>query len=179
MPSESADAAASPHSAHPSRVPRRFTVEAILFDMDGSEYPFLIGIRLCRRLPAHATSDSSQPPGAMLTRACPLRSACRQYCEHTHELEISRDHCLCAQQAAVEAAWTSVANELGQPADEVIAATHGRRAIDNLRDLQPKLRRLTNEQMEPHVEDVSLASHHGMSSHGGAELTFAFTGALV
>ncbi|KAK4698073.1 hypothetical protein P7C70_g8112, partial [Phenoliferia sp. Uapishka_3] len=56
--------------------------------------------------------------------------------------------------AAVEAAWTSVANELGQPADEVIAATHGRRAIDNLRDLKPKLRRLTNEQMEPHVEDV-------------------------
>ncbi|KAI5476664.1 Haloacid dehalogenase-like hydrolase domain containing protein [Pseudohyphozyma bogoriensis] len=54
--------------------------------------------------------------------------------------------------AAVEAAWTSVAAELGKPADEVIAATHGRRAIDNLRDLQPKLRRLTNEQMEPHVE---------------------------
>lgn len=55
--------------------------------------------------------------------------------------------------AAVEAAWTSVANELGQPADEVIAATHGRRAIDNLRDLKPKLRRLTNDQMEPHVEE--------------------------
>ncbi|ORY90893.1 HAD-like domain-containing protein [Leucosporidium creatinivorum] len=54
--------------------------------------------------------------------------------------------------AAVEAAWTSVAEELGQPAEDVIAATHGRRAIDNLRDLQPKLRRLTNEQMEPHVE---------------------------
>lgn len=56
--------------------------------------------------------------------------------------------------AAVEAAWTSVAVELGQPADVVIAATHGRRAIDNLRDLKPKLRRLTNEQMEPHVENV-------------------------
>ncbi|GAA5893418.1 hypothetical protein JCM5296_004870 [Sporobolomyces johnsonii] len=55
--------------------------------------------------------------------------------------------------AAVEAAWSSVAAELGKPADEVIAATHGRRAIDNLRDLKPKLRRLTNEQMEPHVEE--------------------------
>ncbi|KAM0792836.1 hypothetical protein ACM66B_002602 [Microbotryomycetes sp. NB124-2] len=54
---------------------------------------------------------------------------------------------------AVEAAWTSVANELGQPAEDVIAATHGRRAIDNLRDLKPQLRRLTNEQMEPHVEE--------------------------
>ncbi|KAM0749757.1 HAD-like protein [Meredithblackwellia eburnea MCA 4105] len=55
--------------------------------------------------------------------------------------------------AAVEAAWTSVANELGEPAEKVIAATHGRRAIDNLRDLKPTLRRLTNEQMEPHVEE--------------------------
>lgn len=55
---------------------------------------------------------------------------------------------------AVEAAWGSVAKELGKDPEEVIAATHGRRAIDNLRDLQPKLRRLTNEQMEPHVEEV-------------------------
>ncbi|SCV72698.1 BQ2448_4235 [Microbotryum intermedium] len=55
--------------------------------------------------------------------------------------------------AAVESAWSSVAEELGKPADEVIAATHGRRAIDNLRDLKPQLRRLTNEQMEPHVEE--------------------------
>lgn len=58
---------------------------------------------------------------------------------------------------AVEAAWSSVANELGMPADEVIAATHGRRAIDNLRDLKPKLRRLTNEQMDEHVQEVSFA----------------------
>lgn len=54
---------------------------------------------------------------------------------------------------AVEAAWGAVAKEIGQDPEEVIAATHGRRAIDNLRDLKPKLRRLTNEQMEPHVEE--------------------------
>ncbi|GAA6031936.1 hypothetical protein NBRC10512_002164, partial [Rhodotorula toruloides] len=54
---------------------------------------------------------------------------------------------------AVEAAWAGVAQEIGQDPEEVIAATHGRRAIDNLRDLKPKLRRLTNEQMEPHVEE--------------------------
>lgn len=66
--------------------------------------------------------------------------------------------------AAVEAAWTSVAEELGQPAADVIAATHGRRAIDNLRDLQPKLRRLTNDQMEPHVEEVrSYELQHGFT----------------
>ncbi|BGP53210.1 hypothetical protein JCM8202v2_000769 [Rhodotorula sphaerocarpa] len=54
---------------------------------------------------------------------------------------------------SIKAAWGSVAKELGKDPEEVIAATHGRRAIDNLRDLQPKLRRLTNEQMEPHVEE--------------------------
>ncbi|POY73535.1 hypothetical protein BMF94_3472 [Rhodotorula taiwanensis] len=53
----------------------------------------------------------------------------------------------------LEAAWGSVAQELGKDPEEVIAATHGRRAIDNLRDLKPKLRRLTNEQMEEHVEE--------------------------
>ncbi|GAA5896995.1 hypothetical protein JCM6882_007327 [Rhodosporidiobolus microsporus] len=54
---------------------------------------------------------------------------------------------------AVEAAWTSVAVELGKDPEEVIAATHGRRAIDNLKDLKPQLRRLSNAEMEPHVEE--------------------------
>ncbi|GAA5845199.1 hypothetical protein JCM11251_003711 [Rhodosporidiobolus azoricus] len=54
---------------------------------------------------------------------------------------------------AVEAAWTSVAVELGMSPEEVIAATHGRRAIDNLKDLKPQLRRLSNAEMEPHVEE--------------------------
>ncbi|BGP00802.1 hypothetical protein RTBOTA2_002199 [Rhodotorula toruloides] len=58
-----------------------------------------------------------------------------------------------ASSHTVEAAWAGVAQEIGQDPAEVIAATHGRRAIDNLRDLKPKLRRLTNEQMEPHVEE--------------------------
>ncbi|GAA6047910.1 hypothetical protein JCM3770_006420 [Rhodotorula araucariae] len=54
---------------------------------------------------------------------------------------------------AVEAAWGAVAAEIGEDPEKVIAATHGRRAIDNLKDLKPQLRRLTNEQMEPHVEE--------------------------
>ncbi|TNY23957.1 HAD-like domain-containing protein [Rhodotorula diobovata] len=54
---------------------------------------------------------------------------------------------------AVEAAWGAVAAEIGEDPEKVIAATHGRRAIDNLKDLKPHLRRLTNEQMEPHVEE--------------------------
>ncbi|GJN87861.1 hypothetical protein Rhopal_000816-T1 [Rhodotorula paludigena] len=54
---------------------------------------------------------------------------------------------------SIKAAWGAVAAELGEDPEKVIAATHGRRAIDNLRDLKPQLRRLTNEQMEPHVEE--------------------------
>ncbi|KAK0557898.1 hypothetical protein OC846_000193 [Tilletia horrida] len=39
--------------------------------------------------------------------------------------------------AAVEAAWGEVACELGRDPEEVIAATHGKRAVDNLRSLKP------------------------------------------
>ncbi|BGP37185.1 hypothetical protein JCM10450v2_001093 [Rhodotorula kratochvilovae] len=54
---------------------------------------------------------------------------------------------------SIKAAWGAVAAEIGEDPEKVIAATHGRRAIDNLKDLKPQLRRLTNEQMEPHVEE--------------------------
>jgi len=54
---------------------------------------------------------------------------------------------------AVEEAWGGVAKELGEDPDEVIAATHGRRAIDNLRDLKPELRRKSDADMGPHVEE--------------------------
>ncbi|TYJ55277.1 hypothetical protein B9479_003996 [Cryptococcus floricola] len=42
--------------------------------------------------------------------------------------------------AAVEAAWTAKAEELGLEPEDVIKATHGRRASDNLQDLVPGLR---------------------------------------
>ena len=53
----------------------------------------------------------------------------------------------------MEEAWGGVAKELGEDPDEVIAATHGRRAIDNLRDLKPELRRKSDADMGPHVEE--------------------------
>ncbi|WVQ81534.1 hypothetical protein IAT38_003658 [Cryptococcus sp. DSM 104549] len=43
--------------------------------------------------------------------------------------------------AAVEAAWTAKANELGLEPEAVIKATHGRRASDNLQELIPGLRK--------------------------------------
>ncbi|GAA5982603.1 hypothetical protein JCM5350_002116 [Sporobolomyces pararoseus] len=77
-----------------------------------------------------------------------------EHCEFDVEgILFDMDGTLVDSITAVEAAWSSVAQELGMPADEVIAATHGRRAIDNLRDLKPKLRRLTNEQMDEHVQE--------------------------
>lgn len=54
--------------------------------------------------------------------------------------------------AAVESAWGAVAKALHRDPQEVIDATHGRRAIDNLKDLKPHLRRMSNAEMEPHVE---------------------------
>ena len=43
--------------------------------------------------------------------------------------------------AAVEAAWTAKAEELGLEPKEVIEATHGRRASDNLQELVPGLKK--------------------------------------
>jgi beta-phosphoglucomutase-like phosphatase (HAD superfamily) len=52
----------------------------------------------------------------------------------------SQDGTLTDSIAAVEAAWTAKANELGMDPDKVIAATHGRRASDNLQELIPSLK---------------------------------------
>jgi beta-phosphoglucomutase-like phosphatase (HAD superfamily) len=54
---------------------------------------------------------------------------------------------------AVEAAWGSVAKELGMDPKHVIEATHGKRAIDNLRELKPDLQKLPDPDMDPHVEE--------------------------
>ncbi|KAG8686282.1 hypothetical protein FRC09_014237 [Ceratobasidium sp. 395] len=42
--------------------------------------------------------------------------------------------------AAVEKAWGKVAEEIGQDPEHVIAATHGKRAIDNLREFKPHIK---------------------------------------
>jgi hypothetical protein len=52
--------------------------------------------------------------------------------------------------AAVEAAWSKVAREIGADPTFVIAATHGKRAIDNLARFKPHLR---SHEMEAAVEE--------------------------
>lgn len=54
--------------------------------------------------------------------------------------DIVQDGTLTDSIAAVEAAWTAKAVELGLEPAVVIAATHGRRASDNLRELVPSLK---------------------------------------
>lgn len=54
--------------------------------------------------------------------------------------------------AAVEAAWTAKAEELGLEPEVVIAATHGRRASDNLQELIPSMRK---HEVEREVEGES------------------------
>lgn len=59
--------------------------------------------------------------------------------------------------AAVEAAWTAKAEELGKDPEEVIKATHGRRASDNLQDLIPSLKKEDIDQEVDKFEKSILA----------------------
>lgn len=51
--------------------------------------------------------------------------------------------------SAVEAAWGKVAKDIGQDPEYVIAATHGKRAIDNLSQFKPHLQ---DHEVEAEVE---------------------------
>ncbi|KAK1221224.1 hypothetical protein PQX77_015983 [Marasmius sp. AFHP31] len=53
--------------------------------------------------------------------------------------------------------------------DDVIAATHGKHAIDNLRQLKPHLQELHNDDMDPHVQaykESILFFANAYNSHG-------------
>ena len=53
---------------------------------------------------------------------------------------ISQDGTLTDSIAAVEAAWGKVAKDLGEDPAYVIAATHGKRAVDNLAQFKPHIK---------------------------------------
>ncbi|KAH9455556.1 hypothetical protein MJO28_012113 [Puccinia striiformis f. sp. tritici] len=57
---------------------------------------------------------------------------------------------------AIESAWAAVAKKINRDPQEVIDETHGRRVMDNLRDLKPDLRRMSDVQMAPHVKEFEL-----------------------
>jgi beta-phosphoglucomutase-like phosphatase (HAD superfamily) len=62
---------------------------------------------------------------------------------------MSQDGTLTDSISAVEAAWGKVAKDIGQDPEYVIAATHGKRAIDNLSQFKPELQ---SHEMDAEVE---------------------------
>ncbi|KAF9564198.1 HAD-like protein [Agrocybe pediades] len=68
--------------------------------------------------------------------------------------------------SAVEAAWGKVAKDIGQDPEYVIAATHGKRAIDNLSQFKPHLKDHEIEREVERFEETILyyADAHHMHS---------------
>lgn len=57
---------------------------------------------------------------------------------------------------AIESAWAAVAKKIQRDPDEVIEETHGRRVMDNLKDLYPHLRKMSDADMQPHVKEFEI-----------------------
>lgn len=57
---------------------------------------------------------------------------------------------------AIESAWAAVAKKIQRDPDQVIEETHGRRVMDNLKDLYPNLRKMSDAEMQPHVREFEI-----------------------
>lgn len=68
--------------------------------------------------------------------------------------------------AAVEAAWGKVAKDIGQDPAYVIAATHGKRAVDNLAQFKPHLKDAEVEQEVENFENSILFMADAYNKHG-------------
>ncbi|EIW74598.1 HAD-like protein [Coniophora puteana RWD-64-598 SS2] len=72
--------------------------------------------------------------------------------------------------SAVEAAWGKVADDIGQDREYVIAATHGKRAVDNLAQFKPHIK---SHEMDAAVQDFEesiLFFADAYNSHGPGSL---------
>ncbi|TFY61048.1 hypothetical protein EVJ58_g4758 [Rhodofomes roseus] len=68
--------------------------------------------------------------------------------------------------AAVEAAWGKVAKDMGQDPALVIAATHGKRAIDNLAQFKPHIRAHEMDDEVQAFEESILFFADAYNKHG-------------
>ncbi|KAJ3517325.1 hypothetical protein NLJ89_g586 [Agrocybe chaxingu] len=68
--------------------------------------------------------------------------------------------------AAVEAAWDKVAKDIGQDPEHVIAATHGKRAVDNLSHFKPHLKYEDLEDEVAQFEESILFFADAYNIHG-------------
>lgn len=78
----------------------------------------------------------------------------------------TKDGTLTDSIAAVEAAWHKVADEIGQDPKYVIAATHGKRAIDNLCQFKPHLKAHELEDEVARFEESILFFADAHALHG-------------
>lgn len=68
--------------------------------------------------------------------------------------------------AAVEAAWGKVAQDIGQDPEYIIAATHGKRAIDNLAQFKPSIKAHEMDAEVQAFEESILFFADAFAKHG-------------
>ncbi|KAF8125797.1 HAD-like domain-containing protein [Boletus edulis] len=83
--------------------------------------------------------------------------------------------------AAVEAAWGKVAKDIGQDPTYVIAATHGKRAVDNLAQFKPEIK---SHEMDAEVQKFEesilfFADAHRLHGSGAVDCSPAFSSVLL
>ncbi|KIK69832.1 hypothetical protein GYMLUDRAFT_236304 [Collybiopsis luxurians FD-317 M1] len=77
--------------------------------------------------------------------------------------------------AAVEAAWGKVAKDIGQDPAYVIAATHGKRAVDNLAQFKPHIKPHEMDREVQSFEESILFFADAYNSHGPGSRRASFS----
>lgn len=83
----------------------------------------------------------------------------------------SQDGTLTDSIAAVEAAWGKVATDIGQDPAYVIAATHGKRAVDNLSQFKPHIKEHEMDDEVQRFEESILFFADAYNVHGPGSRT--------
>jgi hypothetical protein len=103
---------------------------------------------------------------------------CIFFCRHSksNSASVFQDGTLTDSIAAVEAAWGKVAKDIGQDPAYVIAATHGKRAIDNLAQFKPHIKAHEMDDEVQNFEESILYFADAYNTHGpGSQANSPFT----
>ena len=105
-------------------------------------------------------------------------------CSADTVLTLAQDGTLTDSIQAVEAAWGKVAKDIGQDPAYVIAATHGKRAVDNLAQFKPYIKAHEMDAAVQEFEESILyfadAFHlHGPGSQPATPASWADSGATT
>jgi len=93
---------------------------------------------------------------------------CIFFCRHakSNSASVLQDGTLTDSIAAVEAAWGKVAKDIGQDPAYVIAATHGKRAVDNLAQFKPHIKAHEMDDEVQKFEESILYFADAYNMHG-------------